>query len=142
MPRAAKKRPGRPYLTIKDIPDIFFTYYDAYRYGFLDKMDFAFILQISKFRVEHYLRIIEAKAPIVSCEENKERRMELGLQKNDCIGMSKLYCTLKKEHGEYVNENKTYIRALSGQMRWERLKKEEACLKRAKEDTLPNEKND
>ena len=132
MPRVAKRRPGRPYLTIKDIPNDFFTYYDAYRYGFLDKQGLAFLLQISMFRVEHYLRIVEAKDPIVSCEENKKRRMELGIQRDDYMGMSELYCTLKKEHGEYVNENKAFLNAFSGYIRWERLKKEKECLEQSK----------
>jgi len=142
MPRAAKKRPGRPYLTIKDIPDRFFTYYDAYRYGFWDKQDFAFFLRISKFRLDHYLRIIEDKGPLISCEENKNRRIQLDIPKDDIEKMCEFYCTLKKEQGEVFDESKLFTHAFSARFHWEILKREQARLDKEKKNVLPDEKGD
>lgn len=131
MPRTAKKRPGRPYLTVRDIPSDFFLYYDAYRYGFLNKENFGYLMGMSKFRIEHYLSICKIKEPVVSCKENEERRKELGIEKDDIVKLSDFYCTLKKEHGEYVDENKAFFNALGLSQRWERAKKVQ--LKKAKE---------
>lgn len=142
MPRAAKKRPGRPYLTVKDIPYDFFTYYDAYRYGFWDKQDFAFFLQISKFRLDHYLRIIEDKGPLVSCEENKKRRMQLDIPKDNIGKMCDFYCTLKKEHKEIFDEGKLFSKAFSAKFRWESLKREQAHSDRERKNILLDEKDD
>lgn len=52
--------------------------------------------------------------------------------------MSELYCTLKKEHGEYVNENKVFLTAFSGYIRWERVKEEER-LEKLEKDALTNQ---
>lgn len=54
-----KKRPvGRPAFSRKDIPEGFFRYYDAYRYGFMNKREFAEFLGVSRPTLDRYFETI------------------------------------------------------------------------------------
>ena len=74
-PRKKKKRKvGRPSFSRKDIPERFFRYYDAYRYGFWNKREFAEHLGVSRPTLDRYFETVNAKPPLVSKAENTKLR--------------------------------------------------------------------
>ena len=99
--RKKKRKVGRPAFSRKDIPEGFFRYYDAYRYGFWNKREFAEYLGVSRPTLDRYFDTINAKPPIVSKAENKR------LTKKYCVGSTvgdkiAFYEFLKKMNGEEV----------------------------------------
>ncbi|MBQ2976968.1 MAG: hypothetical protein IJE17_05730 [Clostridia bacterium] len=72
-----KRKVGRPTFSRKDIPEEFFRYYDAYRYGFMNKREFSKFLGVSRPTLDRYFDVIGAKEPIVSKAENNRLRKEL-----------------------------------------------------------------
>ena len=97
--KTRKKKAGRPAFSRKDIPRRFFHYYDAYKYGFWNKREFAFFLQVSRPTLDRYFKTIKAKPPVVSKAENKK------LQKKNGVGDSlkdklDFYFQLKEANGE------------------------------------------
>jgi len=71
-----KKKVGRPAFKRKDIPQIFFTYYDAYKYGFWNKQDLAYFVGVSRPTLDRYFKTIEAKPPVVTKAENKKLQLQ------------------------------------------------------------------
>jgi len=49
---------GRPYLTVEDIPTVFYTYYPLYKDGSINISDFARLTQFSRPTIYKYLRMI------------------------------------------------------------------------------------
>ena len=71
-----KKKVGRPAFKRKDIPQIFFTYYDAYKYGFWNKQDLAYFVGVSRPTLDRYFKAIKAKPPVVTKAENKKLQLQ------------------------------------------------------------------
>lgn len=97
-----KKRPvGRPAFSRKDIPEGFFRYYDAYRYGFMNKREFAEFLGISRPTLDRYFETIHAKEPVVSKAENNRLKKAYSVGDN-LKEILVFYTMLKEQHGESV----------------------------------------
>lgn len=71
-----KKKVGRPAFKRKDIPQIFFTYYNAYKYGFWNKQDLAYFVGVSRPTLDRYFKAIKAKPPVVTKAENKKLQLQ------------------------------------------------------------------
>ena len=97
--RKKKRKVGRPSFSRKDIPEEFFRYYDAYRYGFWNKREFAEYLLVSRPTLDRYFNAIQAKEPVVSKAENNRLKIEMGVG-NDLKELIAFYKILKEQHGE------------------------------------------
>lgn len=75
-----KKKVGRPAFKRKDIPETFFRYYDAYKYGFWTKQHFAWYIGVSRPTLDRYLKFINAKKPFMSNAENKKFRKQHNIE--------------------------------------------------------------
>ena len=105
--RKKKRKVGRPAFSRKDIPEEFFRYYDAYRYGFWNKREFAEYLLVSRPTLDRYFNAIQAKAPVVSKAENNRLKKEMGVG-NDLKELIAFYKILKEQHGEKVKSTGLY----------------------------------
>ena len=52
--RKKKRKVGRPAFSRKNIPEGFFRYYDAYRFGFWNKREFSEYLGVSRPTLDRY----------------------------------------------------------------------------------------
>lgn len=113
--RKKKRKVGRPSFSRKDIPERFFRYYDAYRFGFWNKREFSEYLGVSRPTLDRYFETINAKPPIVTKAENNRLRKqyEVGNHISDII---RFYEILKGMNGEEVRS--TAVRANAMQMRF------------------------
>lgn len=105
--RKKKRKVGRPAFSRKDIPEEFFRYYDAYRYGFWNKREFAEYLLVSRPTLDRYFNAIQAKEPVVSKAENNRLKKEMGVG-NDLKELIAFYKILKEQHGEKVKSTGLY----------------------------------
>ena len=122
-----KKKVGRPAFKRKDIPQIFFTYYDAYKYGFWNKQDLAYFVGVSRPTLDRYFKTIEAKPPVVTKAENK--KLQLQYRVGDSL-KEKLdfYYKLKEMHegqvkrstGDYGVATRIRFQLEMGRFIWER----------------------
>lgn len=110
-----KRKVGRPAFSRKDIPEEFFRYYDAYRYGFWNKREFAEYLCVSRPTLDRYFETINAKPPIVTKAENNRLRKQYGVG-NHISDIIRFYEILKGMNGEEVRS--TAVRANAMQMRF------------------------
>lgn len=94
-----KKKVGRPAFSRRDIPRAFFHYYEAYKFGFWNKQEFAFFLQVSRPTLDRYFKTIKAKPPVVSKAENKklQKKMRIGDSLKEKV---EFYFKLKEMNGE------------------------------------------
>ena len=113
--RKKKKKVGRPAFSRKDIPERFFRYYDAYRFGFWNKREFAEHLCVSRPTLDRYFETIGAKPPLVSKAEHK-RLKKLYNVSDDLRDLIEFYKILKGQHGEKVKSTGLYGNA--AQMRF------------------------
>lgn len=99
-----KKKVGRPAFSRKDIPEEFFRYYDAYKYGFWNKREFADYLLVSRPTLDRYFKTIHAKPPLVSKAENKKLQAKYGI--GDTLYDKLKFCDmLKALNGEKVGKS-------------------------------------
>ena len=113
--RKKKRKVGRPAFSRKDIPERFFRYYDAYRYGFWNKREFAEHLGVSRPTLDRYFETVNAKPPIVTKAENNRLRKQYGVG-NHISDIIRFYEILKGMNGEEVRS--TAVRANAMQMRF------------------------
>ena len=113
--RKKKRKVGRPAFSRKDIPERFFRYYDAYRFGFWNKREFAEHLCVSRPTLDRYFETIDAKPPLVSKAENNRLRKQYCVG-NDIRDILDFYKILKERHGEKVTSTGLYGNAV--QMRF------------------------
>ena len=113
--RKKKRTVGRPAFSRKDIPEGFFRYYDAYRFGFWNKREFAEYLCVSRPTLDRYFETINAKPPIVTKAENNRLRKQYGVG-NHISDIIRFYEILKGMNGEEVRS--TAVRANAMQMRF------------------------
>lgn len=113
--RKKKRKVGRPAFSRKDIPEEFFRYYDAYRYGFWNKREFAEYLCVSRPTLDRYFETINAKPPLVSKAENNRLRKQYSVG-DDIRDLLEFYKILKGQHGEKVTSTGLYGNAV--QMRF------------------------
>lgn len=102
-----KRKVGRPAFSRKDIPEQFFRYYDAYRFGFWNKREFAEYLCVSRPTLDRYFETINAKPPLVSKAENNRLRKQYGVA-DDMRELLDFYKILKERHGEKVKSTGLY----------------------------------
>lgn len=114
--RKKKRKVGRPAFSRKDIPEEFFRYYDAYRFGFWNKREFAEYLLVSRPTLDRYFDAIQAKPPVVSKAENKRLKKEMGVG-NELKELIAFYKTLKEQHGEEVKSTGIYGNAAQARFR-------------------------
>lgn len=110
-----KRKVGRPAFSRKDIPERFFRYYDAYRYGFWNKREFAEHLGVSRPTLDRYFETVNAKPPLVTKAENNRLRKQYGVG-NHISDIIRFYEILKRMNGEEVRS--TAVRANAMQMRF------------------------
>ena len=110
-----KRKVGRPAFSRKDIPERFFRYYDAYRYGFWNKREFAEHLGVSRPTLDRYFETVNAKPPLVSKAENNRLRKQYGVG-NHISDIIRFYEIIKRMNGEEVRS--TAVRANAMQMRF------------------------
>ena len=110
-----KRKVGRPAFSRKDIPEGFFRYYDAYRFGFWNKREFSEYLGVSRPTLDRYFETINAKPPIVTKAENYRLRKQYGVG-NHISDIIRFYEILKEMNGEEVRS--TAVRANAMQMRF------------------------
>lgn len=96
-----KRKVGRPAFSRKDIPEEFFRYYDAYRYGFMNKREFSEFLGVSRPTLDRYFETINAKPPIVSKAENNRLKKKYCVS-DDTRDLLKFYEILKQMNGEEI----------------------------------------
>lgn len=113
--RKKKRKVGRPTFSRKDIPEGFFRYYDAYRYGFWNKREFAEYLCVSRPTLDRYFETINAKLPIVTKAENNKLRKQYGVS-NHMDDLLRFYEILKNMNGEEVRSTAVRVNAI--QMRF------------------------
>ena len=113
--RKKKRKVGRPAFSRKDIPEVFFRYYDAYRFGFWNKREFSEYLGVSRPTLDRYFETINAKPPIVTKAENNRLRKQYGVG-NHISDIIRFYEILKGMNGEEVRS--TAVRANAMQMRF------------------------
>ena len=113
--RKKKRKVGRLAFSRKDIPERFFRYYDAYRYGFWNKREFAEHLGVSRPTLDRYFETVNAKPPIVTKAENNRLRKQYGVG-NHISDIIRFYEILKGMNGEEVRS--TAVRANAMQMRF------------------------
>ncbi len=105
--RKKKRKVGRPAFSRKDIPEEFFRYYDAYRYGFWNKREFAEYLCVSRPTLDRYFEAIDAKPPVVTKAENNRLRKQYGVA-DDMCALLDFYKILKEQNGEKVKSTGLY----------------------------------
>lgn len=110
-----KKKVGRPAFSRKDIPERFFRYYDAYRFGFWNKREFAEHLWVSRPTLDRYFETIGAKPPLVSKAEHNRLKKQYNVS-DDIRDLIEFYKILKGLHGEKVKSTGLYGNA--SQMRF------------------------
>ena len=110
-----KRKVGRPAFSRKDIPEEFFRYYDAYRYGFMNKREFSEFLGVSRPTLDRYFETIHAKPPIVSKAENNRLKKKYCVS-NDMRDLLQFYAMLKKMNNEEIRS--TGIRGNAYQARF------------------------
>ena len=108
--RKKKRKVGRPAFSRKDIPEEFFRYYDAYRFGFWNKREFAEYLLVSRPTLDRYFDAIQAKPPVVSKAENKRLRKGMGIEDGFRNSID-FYKALKEHNGEPVKSKGIYANA-------------------------------
>lgn len=108
--RKKKRKVGRPAFSRKDIPEEFFRYYDAYRFGFWNKREFAEYLLVSRPTLDRYFKTIQAKPPVVSKAENKRLRKEMAIGEGLREAID-FYKALKERNGEPVKSTGIYANA-------------------------------
>ena len=113
--RKKKRKVGRLAFSRKDIPERFFRYYDAYRYGFWNKREFAEHLGVSRPTLDRYFETVNAKPPIVTKAENNRLRKQYGVGTH-ISDIIRFYEILKGMNGEEVRS--TAVRANAMQMRF------------------------
>ena len=127
-----KKKVGRPAFKRKDIPQIFFTYYDAYKYGFWNKQDLAYFVGVSRPTLDRYFKTIEAKPPVVTKAENK--KLQLQYRVGDSLEEKlDFYYKLKEMHegqvkrstGDYGVATRIRFKLEMERLSWERNREEQ-----------------
>ena len=113
-----KKKVGRPAFSRKDIPETFFRYYDAYKYGFWNKQEFALFLGVSRPTLDRYLDKIKAKKPLVSRAENKKMRRKLGIDDNNLRQLLAFADSLKEAYNDKSNSTGVYGNAFQAMFYW------------------------